>query len=127
MSNVPTVIGQVAAGRARAEAESVLLRGERALYVDGDLATARGLFTRAHALAEEAGDRPLMAAGALGLGGLWVHEHRPSTEAAHVEARQRGALAGLDPPVGPGAAPAGPARGRGRLSSRAPHHDPAGA
>ena len=38
-----------------------------------------------------------MAAGALGLGGLWVHEHRPSTEAAHVEARQRGALAGLDP------------------------------
>lgn len=97
MSIVPMAIGQVAAGRVRAEAASVLLRGERALYVDGDLATARSLFTRAHALAEEAGDRPLTAAGALGLGGLWVHEHRPSTEEAHVEARQRAALAGLDP------------------------------
>ncbi|HSV65717.1 MAG TPA: hypothetical protein VLJ59_07405 [Mycobacteriales bacterium] len=80
-----------------AEAESLVAMGERALHVDGDLNAARSWFARAYALAEEARAGELMAAAALGLGGLWVHEHRPVAEASSVEARQRTALSVLDP------------------------------
>lgn len=71
--------------------------GERALHIDGDLAAARSWFNRAYELAEEAGEGRLMAAAALGLGGLWVHEHRPAAAAACIEARQRTAVSMLDP------------------------------
>lgn len=96
MSIVP-VIGDVRSGHARADAESSVAMGEQALHVDGDLAAARSWFIRAYALAEEAGEGRLMAAAALGLGGLWVHEHRPVAAAACVEARQRTAVSLLDP------------------------------
>jgi tetratricopeptide (TPR) repeat protein len=38
-----------------------------------------------------------MAVAAVGLGGLWVHEHRTAADAASVEAHQREALRDLDP------------------------------
>ncbi|SDY98965.1 hypothetical protein SAMN05421504_108153 [Amycolatopsis xylanica] len=75
------------------EARPLLDAGEYALHVEGDLTAARSWFSRAYALADEAGDGRLMAAAALGLGGLWVHEHRPVEAAAKVESCQRAALA----------------------------------
>src|SRR5262247_3229174 len=78
-------------------ASTALARGERALHLDGDLTSARDWFDRAYAEAEAAGDALVMASAALGLGGLWVHEHRTAAEAARVEARQRAALARTDP------------------------------
>lgn len=75
----------------------MLAAGERALHVDGDLAGARCWFAKAYAAAEQVGDREVMAAAALGLGGLWVHEHRTAADAASVEEQQRDALAALDP------------------------------
>jgi DNA-binding SARP family transcriptional activator len=91
------MIGDVGSGPARAEVESLLAMGERALHVNGDLVTARPWFTRAYALAEEVGAGRLMAAAALGLSGLWVHEHRLAADAASIEVRQRTALSLLDP------------------------------
>ncbi|PRY34751.1 hypothetical protein CLV43_11527 [Umezawaea tangerina] len=71
--------------------------GEQALHVEGDLTVARDLFAKAYGLAEQAADAELMATAAIGLGGLWVHEHRTAADAASVEAQQRSALARLDP------------------------------
>ncbi|MFC0066034.1 hypothetical protein ACFFQW_19745 [Umezawaea endophytica] len=81
----------------RDEAESMVASGERALHVDGDLAGARCWFTKAYEVAERVGDERLMALAAVGLGGLWVHEHRTAADAASVEAHQREALRALDP------------------------------
>src|SRR5262245_7538167 len=78
-------------------ATTLLVRGEWALHLDGNLTSARDWFDRAYAEAEEAGDASVMASAALGLGGLWVHEHRTAAQAARVEARQRAALARTDP------------------------------
>ena len=47
--------------------------------------------------AEAAGDAVGMAVAALGLGGIWVHEHRAALDQARVESLQRRALARLDP------------------------------
>ncbi|MFD8496677.1 hypothetical protein [Amycolatopsis sp. NPDC059657] len=80
-------------GSARVEAGPLIDAGDYALHVEGDLKAARSWFSRAYALADEAGDGRLMAAAALGLGGLWVHEHRPVEAAAKVESCQRAALA----------------------------------
>ncbi|MEO6083195.1 MAG: hypothetical protein ABIQ18_08815, partial [Umezawaea sp.] len=79
------------------EAASMVASGEWALHVDGDLAGARCWFTKAYEHAERAGDPELVALAAVGLGGLWVHEHRTATDAAAVEAHQREALSALDP------------------------------
>jgi tetratricopeptide (TPR) repeat protein len=84
-------------GPVRVEAASLLAMGDRALHVDGDLTAARAWFGRAYEQAEEANEWQVMAAAALGLGGLWVHEHRSVADAASVEARQRTALSLLDP------------------------------
>jgi hypothetical protein len=54
-------------------------------------------FDAAYREAECRGDERGMARAALGLGGLWVHEHRTAADAARVRARQRDALARLDP------------------------------
>ncbi|WP_308168144.1 hypothetical protein [Nonomuraea sp. NEAU-A123] len=77
--------------------EMSLLSGEHALYVEGSLRAARRWFDVAYQEAEQQGDMDGMARAALGLGGLWVHEHRTAAEAAVVRTRQRQALALVGP------------------------------
>ncbi|MGP3963585.1 hypothetical protein ACTWPT_47235 [Nonomuraea sp. 3N208] len=74
-----------------------LARGERALQVNGELQTARRWFDAAYRQAEMCGDPIALAVAALGLGGVWVHEHRTCAESERVRARQRHALSLLDP------------------------------
>ncbi|SDM56202.1 hypothetical protein SAMN05421869_14745 [Nonomuraea jiangxiensis] len=74
-----------------------LVMGERALYVNGDLQTARRWFDAAYRQAALRGDPPALARAALGLGGVWVHEHRTCAEAEMVRSRQRRALSMIDP------------------------------
>ena len=92
------------------------LYGGAALHVEeaqavlqaGRLAEARSLFDRAAAGAEDEGEPILLAEAALGLGGVWVNEHRTPVEWRRVRALQKRALAGL--PAGEDALPAGFAR-----------------
>ncbi|MDX6322981.1 MAG: hypothetical protein QOF52_2839, partial [Propionibacteriaceae bacterium] len=49
---------------------------ERALLVEGSLLASRAGFEAAYAAAEAGARYEEMARAALGLGGLWVHEHR---------------------------------------------------
>jgi hypothetical protein len=77
--------------------EMSLLEGESALQVTGSLRDARRWFDTAYRTAEEQGDGPAMALAALGLGGLWVHEHRAAADAAMVRTRQRHALSLAEP------------------------------
>jgi hypothetical protein len=58
----------------------------------GDLAEARPLFARAVHAAEAEADPLIFARAALGLGGIWVREHRFTEEAERVAAWQRRAL-----------------------------------
>ncbi|SEG40032.1 hypothetical protein SAMN05444920_102881 [Nonomuraea solani] len=74
-----------------------LLLGERALYVNGDLQTARRWYDTAYRQAESCGDPPALARAALGLSGIWVQEQRTSAESEMVRARQRHALSLIDP------------------------------
>ncbi|NUT11552.1 MAG: hypothetical protein HOQ38_13860 [Nonomuraea sp.] len=74
-----------------------LVLGERALYVNGDLQTARRWFDSAYRRAQECGDVPALARAAVGLGGVWVSEHRTSAESEMVRARQRHALSLINP------------------------------
>ncbi|MEZ0072084.1 hypothetical protein [Planotetraspora sp. GP83] len=83
------------------DCELALLAGDHALTVDGDLRVGRCWFDAAYREAERAGDGMAMARAALGLGGLWVHEHRTAADAAKVWARQRHALSLIDPRSAP--------------------------
>ncbi|SEF23137.1 hypothetical protein SAMN05421837_10227 [Amycolatopsis pretoriensis] len=84
--------------RPAATALGELLRnGERALEADGDLRAGREWFDRAYRAAEAGCDGPGMARAALGLAGLWVHEHRSAPAAALLQARLRGARTAVDP------------------------------
>ncbi|MBW8486835.1 hypothetical protein K1Y72_31010 [Actinomadura sp. PM05-2] len=67
------------------------------MHADGDLRASRALFETAYREAERWGDGEAMARAALGLGGLWVHEHRTTAAAATARTRQRTALAAIDP------------------------------
>ena len=78
----------------------LLTSGSRALADDGDLRAARGWFERAYRVAERVPDGGAMAVAALGLGGLWVHEHRAVTAAAAMEQRVWRALRVVDPGSG---------------------------
>lgn len=78
------------------ELEWAFLDGERALLVEGDLRRARERFDIAYREAAQRGDGSAMARAALGLGGMWVHEHRTAEGASMVRLRQREALALLD-------------------------------
>jgi DNA-binding SARP family transcriptional activator len=78
-------------------ADTLLARGASALLDDGDLRAGRRWFGAARRAAESTGDGEAMAHAALGLGGLWVHEHRTSAEAALVRSWQRHALTLVDP------------------------------
>jgi hypothetical protein len=82
---------------AHGDVESSLAAAERALHFEGDLQSGRWWFDLAYQAAECVGDGPAMARAALGLGGVWVHEHRTAAQAAKVRARQRRALAAVDP------------------------------
>ncbi|WP_246268396.1 hypothetical protein [Acrocarpospora macrocephala] len=77
--------------------EFTLVAGERALYVDGDLQAARRWFDDAYRMAQGENNAPAMARAALGLGGVWVHEHRTTVEAGLIRMRQRHALSAIDP------------------------------
>ena len=72
-------------------------RPGQALLDEGRLAESRVEFWREAGDAEADGDAVALAAAALGLGGLWVHEHRSTVERARVRALQRRALAALEP------------------------------
>lgn len=69
----------------------------RGLLETGRLTEARDQFWRDAEAAQRRGDAEPLGAAALGLGGIWVHEHRSTLEAARVSALQRSALARLDP------------------------------
>ncbi|WP_460493470.1 ATP-binding protein [Dactylosporangium cerinum] len=90
--------------------DSVLARAVATLHDDGDLRAARVLFEQAWQ--ESPGDPQ----AALGLAGLWVHEHRDAAAAALLELRLTQALA-ADPP--------GPLRTRlrARLAAEAGYRD----
>lgn len=77
--------------------EFALMAGERALAVEGNLRDGRRWFDAAYLAAHRLGNGPAMARAALGLGGVWVHEHRTAADAALVRARQRQALAMVPP------------------------------
>jgi hypothetical protein len=62
----------------------------------GRLREAREQFWIEHAAANDANDVIGSAEAALGLGGLWVHEHHSTFERARVLAAQRAALAHID-------------------------------
>src|SRR4051812_13462662 len=77
--------------------DELLAAGSHALETEGDLQRARGWFERAYELAERVPDPDAMAAAALGLGGLWVHEQRSVTAGAMMEQRLSRALSLVDP------------------------------
>ncbi|GIH94646.1 hypothetical protein ACFFMN_03010 [Planobispora siamensis] len=83
--------------QAHGDVESSLMAAERALHAEGDLQTARWWFDLAYSAAERLGDGPAMARAAVGLGGVWLQEHRTAAEAATTRARQQRALAAVDP------------------------------
>src|SRR4051812_46323633 len=79
------------------DVESLLAAGNHLLVVAGDLRASRGTFDDAYRLAEHTGDPPAMAEAALGLGGLWVHEHRTAAASALLRTRLEQALSLVDP------------------------------
>ena len=82
-------LGDLPAGLLVERAEAVLLSGH--------LSEARSLFGDAAASAERQGEPVLLAAAALGLGGVWVNEHRNPVDRGRVLGLQRRALAELPP------------------------------
>ncbi|HEY6422065.1 MAG TPA: hypothetical protein VIY28_02200 [Pseudonocardiaceae bacterium] len=79
------------------DAESFLAAGIRALEADGDLLASRRWLDAAYGAGERTGDALVMAKAALGLGGLWVDEHRTAAGSGLLRARLRRALSLIDP------------------------------
>jgi hypothetical protein len=79
------------------DAESFLAAGIQALEGTGDLLAGRRWFDAAYVLGERTGDAPMMAQAAVGLGGLWVDEHRTAAGSGLLRARLRRALRLIDP------------------------------
>jgi len=77
--------------------DDALAAGEHALLEDGDLRTSREHFETAYVRAERTGDATALARAALGLGGVWVHEHRTAVAAASLLTRLRHALERVAP------------------------------
>ena len=75
----------------------VILEWADALQVCGRLADARTAYERAVVAAESAADTEARARAALGLGGVWVNEHRGQADRRRVLALQRSARAALSP------------------------------
>ncbi len=80
-----------------AEHVEVLLEWADARLVCGRLVDARVAYERASAAAEAAADPLGQARAALGLGGVWVNEHRGQVDRTRVLELQRSALDGLPP------------------------------
>jgi hypothetical protein len=78
------------------ELENLLAEGRSALAADGDLRTGRQCFEAAYRVAEQEGDARAMAVAALGMAGLWVHEHRTVSGSVLLETRLRHALSLID-------------------------------
>lgn len=89
-SLVPTL--DVTAGSPR-----LLTRGGHLLWTEGNLRASRMWFDAAYRAAEMEDDGPAMAAAAIGLGGLWVHEHRHAATTALVQSRLRHSLYCITP------------------------------
>ena len=70
----------------------LLEEGAHAVTVKGDLKTGRERYDMAYHLAKRAGDAQAVALAALGLGGLWVHEHRTAAASVRLQSRLRHAL-----------------------------------
>ncbi|MDQ3453970.1 MAG: hypothetical protein M3513_00480 [Actinomycetota bacterium] len=83
-------------GGADDDPDSLLRAGDHALFDSGDLLGSRHWYGLAAERADANGDGVAMARAALGLAGLWVHEHRSAVQAATVSAWQRRALGRLD-------------------------------
>jgi len=79
------------------EVWSLLTDGAHAVFVTGDLAKGREQYEMAYQLALRHGDTEAMAMAALGLGGIWVHEHRTVAASVLLGARLRHSLSLLDP------------------------------
>ncbi|RSM40531.1 SARP family transcriptional regulator [Amycolatopsis balhimycina DSM 5908] len=77
--------------------DDALAAGEHALLEDGDLRTSREHFETAYLRAERAGDADALARAVLGLGGVWVHEHRTAAGSASLLTRLRYAQEAVDP------------------------------
>jgi AAA ATPase domain len=85
----------VALTEGRPARPELLLDRADTVLASGRLTDARAAFEAAAEAAELAGDPVLVARAMLGLGGVWVHEHRNAAVRAHVLARQRAALDAL--------------------------------
>ncbi|MEV7098206.1 AfsR/SARP family transcriptional regulator [Amycolatopsis sp. NPDC051045] len=96
LAHDPALLAARAAAVATAP-DDALAAGEHALLEDGDLRTGREHFETAYLRAERAGDADALARAALGLGGLWVHEHRTAAASASLLTRLRYALERVDP------------------------------
>jgi hypothetical protein len=79
------------------EIGSLLAEGSHAVFVTGDLGAGRARHEMAYQFALRDGDTDAMAIAALGLGGIWVHEHRTVAASALLGGRLRHALSLLDP------------------------------
>jgi DNA-binding SARP family transcriptional activator len=89
--NDPELI--VARGGPSEPVEALIARGAQALHEAGDLRTSRRWFEEACRAAEEVGDSRALAEAAIGLGGIWVHEHRNAATRARVQSWQSRAMA----------------------------------
>ncbi len=79
------------------DAETLLTYGIQAQESDGDLMSARRWFDAAYREAERSGDVAVMGRAVLGLGGVWVHEHRTAAAAGLMRARLEQVLSMVDP------------------------------
>ncbi|MEV4316265.1 AAA family ATPase [Actinocrispum sp. NPDC049592] len=84
------------ASRMGASAELLIERAD-AVLACGRLIDARAGFEVAAEAASRVGEPVLLARAVLGLGGVWVHEHRNATVRQRVLAQQRAALRALPP------------------------------
>jgi hypothetical protein len=80
-----------------ADARAMVAAAVHRQVSDGNLAVSRRLFTLAYEAAERDRDADTMARAALGMGGLWVHEHRDTVASALLMTRLRDTLARTDP------------------------------
>ena len=78
-------------------AARLLVELAEAVLACGRLADARPLFHRAASVAEAERDRVALARAALGLGGVWVREHRLAVDSERVTALQARARDALPP------------------------------
>ncbi|WP_410586539.1 BTAD domain-containing putative transcriptional regulator [Amycolatopsis sp. lyj-23] len=97
LAHDPALLATRATAVAGPAHDDALVAGEHALLDDGDLRTSREHFETAYVRAERAGDAASLARAALGLGGVWVHEHRTAVAAAALLTRLRHALERVDP------------------------------